>query len=177
MPTSSSTSAKVSDKSSAKATTKTSSTKTSVKKSSTIKKSTVSKSSSAKQNKTQKTVLSVDSYFATIEDGKRRDECIAVAEMMKSVTGNEPKMWGTSIVGFGDTHYKYESGREGDWFLVGFSSRKKDIVLYGVKNSSSEELLNKLGKYSEGKGCLYIRSLDDVDTKVLEKMIKNAIKK
>jgi hypothetical protein len=182
MPTSKSSTSKVAVTSSAKQSTiKASTPKATAKKSmpskTSAKKSTTAKSSSTKQNKTQKTDLSVDSYLSSIENDKRREECKVVASMMKSATGLEPKMWGTSMVGFGDIHYKYESGREGDTFVMGFSSRKKDLTLYGVKNSSTHDLLTKLGKYSEGKGCLYIRSLDDIDIKVLEQMMKNALKK
>jgi hypothetical protein len=95
---------------------------------------------------------------------------------MRSATGEKPKMWGPSIVGFGSYHYKYESGREGDTPLVGFSPRKAAAVLYGVTGSSdSDALLAKLGNHSTGKGCLYIKKLSDVDRKVLEAMVAKSV--
>jgi uncharacterized protein YdhG (YjbR/CyaY superfamily) len=98
--------------------------------------------------------------------------------MMKKATRAEPKMWGTSIIGFGDYHYKYESGHEGDYFLTGFSPRKQNLTLYILGGfDEHEELLNKLGKYSLGKGCLYIKKLEDVDTKVLKELVTRSVKK
>src|SRR5512141_2709590 len=95
---------------------------------------------------------------------------------MKKVTKTEPKMWGSSIVGFGSYHYKYESGREGDSPLVGFSSRKGDITLYLTSGGPwKEELLSRLGKHKTGKGCLYIRRLDDVDQEVLAQLVAGAV--
>jgi hypothetical protein len=127
------------------------------------------------ENKTKQTDASVDNYLAAIDDEARRKDCEALAELMVKATGLPPKMWGSSIVGFGSYHYKYESGREGDMCLLGFSSRKGDISLYGLNAASGrEELMPKLGKHKAGKGCLYIRRLSDIDLKVLEKLIADA---
>ena len=124
------------------------------------------------ENKTKATDVSVESYLSSIEDESRRKDCEVLTKLMSKVTKQEPKMWGTSIVGFGSYHYKYESGREGDAPLAGFSSRKGDITLYLASGfPGQEELLAKLGKHKTGKGCLYIRKLSDVDLKTLEQLI------
>lgn len=127
------------------------------------------------ENKTKETDASVDSYFAAIKDETRRKDCEALAKLMAKATKHPPKLWGKSIVGFGSYHYKYESGREGDICLVGFSSRKSDISLYGLNAAPAHEaLIPKLGKHKAGKGCLYIRRLSDIDLKVLEKLVVDA---
>jgi hypothetical protein len=124
------------------------------------------------ENKTKPTGADVGGYLAAIADDSRRKDCEALAKLMTKATKEEPRMWGPSIVGFGSYHYKYESGREGDSCLVGFASRKSDIALYLVSDfPEREELLGKLGKHKAGKGCVYIRRLEDVDEKVLEKMV------
>jgi len=129
-----------------------------------------------KENKTKVTDASVDSYLAAIVDEARRKDCEALAKLMTRATKQPPKMWGASIVGFGSYHYKYESGREGDSCLTGFSSRKSDITLYLVASfPGQEELLAKLGKHKRGKGCLYIRQLSDVNPKVLEQLIVGSV--
>jgi len=94
---------------------------------------------------------------------------------MKKATKAEPKMWGTGIIGFGDYHYKYESGRENDWFLTGFSPRVQNLTLY-MMGGFDNEVLKKLGKYKTGKGCLYINKLEDVDVKVLNELITKSVK-
>jgi hypothetical protein len=128
------------------------------------------------ENKTKETDASVDQYLATIKDEARRKDCEALAKLMARVTKQPAKMWGSSIVGFGSYHYKYESGREGDICLVGFSSRKSEISVYGLNaGASHEELFARLGKHKMGKGCAYIKSLSDVDLKVLEKLIADAV--
>src|ERR1043166_169223 len=110
------------------------------------------------ENKTRATDASVEDYFSTIEDDSRRQDCEALAKLMTKITKQPAKMWGTSIVGFGSYHYRYESGREGDMCVVGLSSRKGDISVYGLAGSPEhEELFSKLGKHKRGKGCLYIR--------------------
>jgi hypothetical protein len=127
------------------------------------------------KNRTKQTDASVDSYIAAINDEARRHDCEALANLMAKATKHPPKMWGGSIVGFGSYHYKYESGREGDMCLVGFSSRKSDISVYGLNAAPShEELIPKLGKHKAGKGCLYIRRLREIDLKILEKLVANA---
>ena len=128
------------------------------------------------ENQTQATEASVADHFAAIEDEARRKDCEALAKLLKKVTKQPAKMWGTSIVGFGNRHYKYESGREGDICLVGFASRKGDIAIYGTASAPDrEEILSRLGKHKTGKGCLCIRRMADVDMKVLEELVKAAI--
>jgi hypothetical protein len=127
------------------------------------------------ENKTKPTAASVDKYFAAIEDDARRKDCKAIAAMMARATKEKATMWGTGIVGFGTHHYKYESGREGDICLVGFASRKGDISLYLGDFPEREKLLAKLGRHKTGKGCLYVRKLDDVDVSVLEKLIMGSV--
>jgi len=127
------------------------------------------------ENKTKATGASVEAYLAGIEDESRRKDCEALATLMSKATKEKPKMWGPSIVGFGSYHYKYDSGREGDSCLTGFSSRKGDITVYVVKSfPGQEKLLSKLGKHKTGGGCLYIRALSDVDSKVLEQIVAAA---
>jgi hypothetical protein len=127
------------------------------------------------ENKTKQTVASVDSYLAAIKDETRREDCEALVKLMRKATKHFAKMWGSSIVGFGSYHYKYESGREGDMCLVGFSSRKGDISVYGLNAAPGHaKLMPKLGKHKAGKGCLYIRKLSDIDLEVLEKLVADA---
>ncbi len=128
-------------------------------------------------NKTRETKTSVAQYLNAIENPRRRADAKKVAAMMRKATGKRAKLWGTSIVGFGAYHYKYESGREGDSMLVGFSPRKQNLVVYimpGFKEFPA--LMNKLGKYKTGKSCLYLNKLDDVDAAVLEKLIGQSVK-
>ena len=117
------------------------------------------------------TDASVDAYLAAIPDEQRREECKVIAEMMQRATKAEPRMWG-SMIGFGSYHYRYPGGREGDWFLTGLAPRKQALTLYIMAVFAQyDPLLDKLGKYRTGKSCLYIKRLDDVDLKVLEKLI------
>ena len=128
--------------------------------------------------KTKVNDASVDKFLSNVTDETKREDSYKILEMMKKATKAEPKMWGTSIIGFGDYHYKYESGREGDYFLTGFSPRKQNLTLYILGGfDEHEELLNKLGKYSLGKGCLYIKKLEDVDAKVLKELVTRSVKK
>jgi hypothetical protein len=127
-------------------------------------------------NKTKPTQLSVAACIDAVTDPARRVDAKALVKLMQSATGEKPKMWGPSIIGFGSHHYTYESGREGDMPLAGFSPRKAATVLYGVTGfDESGEFLAKLGKHSTGKGCLYIKKLADVDPKVLEKLVAKAV--
>jgi hypothetical protein len=127
-------------------------------------------------NKTKPTKLSVAAFIDALPDETRRADAKALVKLMQSATGEKPKMWGPSIVGFGSYHYTYESGREGDTPLAGFSPRKAATVLYGVTGlSDSDELLAKLGKHTTGGGCLYIKKLADVDRKVLEALIIKSV--
>jgi hypothetical protein len=128
------------------------------------------------ENKTKGTEASVESYLSAIKDEARREDCEALAKLMTKATKQKPKMWGTSIVGFGSYHYKYESGREGDSCLTGFSSRKGDISVYLVAGfPGQEDLLAKLGKHKMGGGCLHVGKLSDVDHKVLEQLIVGSV--
>ena len=127
--------------------------------------------------KTKKNEASVEDFLNAIKDDAVRTDSIAIVKMMQKATGDKPKMWGSSIIGFGNVKLKYESGRELDWMKIGFSPRKANLTLYGIKNSQGDDtLLEKLGKYKEGKGCLYINKLADIDTAVLKKMIEQAAK-
>ena len=127
------------------------------------------------ENKTKETDASVQNYLSAIGDDARRKDCQALAKLMTTATKQPPKMWGSSIVGFGSYHYKYESGREGDMCLVGFSSRKGDISVYGLHAApDAEKLLGRLGKHKAGKGCVYIKTLADVDPKVLAQLVASA---
>jgi hypothetical protein len=131
----------------------------------------------ATENKTQKTTASVTDFLETVKDPERRKDCLTVSKLMKKATGKPAKMWGTSIVGFGDVRIKGKS-REVDWFLVGFSPRKAALTLYlGLSHEGmKQEHLDKLGPHKRGMGCLYLQSLEDVDLKVLEKMIAVTVK-
>lgn len=127
-------------------------------------------------NKTQATDAPVEAYLAAIEDPGRRQDCAALVKLMSKVTKAPPVMWGSSIVGFGSYHYKYESGREGDSCATGFSSRKGDISIYLVAEGAGQaELLATLGRHKMGKACLYVRQLADVDLKVLEKLVAGSV--
>ena len=126
--------------------------------------------------KTQKTKASVKEFVDAVADDQRRADCKVVQKLMREVTGKLPKMWGDSIVGFGDYHFKYASGREGDWFVVGFSPRKANLTLYLMCDLTVQKpLLKKLGKHKTGKGCLYINKLEDIDMGVLKKVITSAV--
>jgi hypothetical protein len=129
------------------------------------------------ENKTVQTDQSVQKFLKGVADKEKRLDCQTLVALMQKVTGEPPRMWGSSIVGFGSYHYKYESGREGDMPLVGFSPRKQNLTLYlmGVFEEH-EQLMNKLGKYTTGKGCLYVKRLEDVDMPALEKLVKGAVK-
>ena len=127
--------------------------------------------------KTKPTTASVAQFLKAIKDKARRDDCLALVELMSKATGAKPQMWGSSIVGFGAYHYVYASGREGDWFLVGFSPRKQNLTLYLTGGFEPHaELLAKLGKYKLGKGCLYLNALADVDRTTLRKLISQSVK-
>ena len=128
------------------------------------------------QNKTQATEAGVGDYLDAIADASRRKDCDALVKLMSKVTKQVPKMWGPSIVGFGSYHYQYESGREGDSCLTGFSSRKPDLSVYLVASfPGQDELITRLGKHKMGKACLYIRKLGDVDVKVLHELVAGSV--
>ena len=126
--------------------------------------------------KTKENNENVEKFLNTVEDISKRKDCFEIAELIKKASGFEPKMWGNAIVGFGRYHYKYESGREGDMCLIGFSPRKKNITLYIMAGIESQrDLLDELGKHKTSKGCLYINKLSDIDKNILTKRMKNAI--
>jgi hypothetical protein len=128
------------------------------------------------ENKTKPTKVSVAAFIAAVADQAQRADAKALVKLMQSVAGEQPKMWGPSIIGFGSCHYRYESGREGDMPLIGFSPRKAATVLYNLLGSSdSAALLAKLGKHTTGKGCLYIKKLSDVDQKVLQALAVKSV--
>ncbi|WP_340199055.1 DUF1801 domain-containing protein [Ascidiimonas sp. W6] len=124
------------------------------------------------ENKTKPTQVSVVDFLNKIEDSQKRKDSFELLEIMKKLTGEEAVLWGPSLIGFGTYHYKYESGREGDFFLTGFSPRKQNLTIYIMSGFSKYEvLMNKLGKHKTGKSCLYIKKLTDIDISVLEELI------
>lgn len=126
--------------------------------------------------KTQKNDASVTAFLNSIEDEKKRQDSFTILALMKEVTGSDPVMWGTSIIGFGHYHYKYASGRENDWMLTGFSPRKQNLTLYIMSGFDQYgELLSKLGKHTTGKGCLYIKKLEHIDLDVLRELVKHSV--
>lgn len=126
--------------------------------------------------KTTETDASVDAFLNGVMPDRRRQDGMALRDMIQRLTGLEPKMWGPSIVGFGRYHYKYDSGREGDLFLTGFSPRKTSLSIYIMPGFSDfDGLMAKLGKHKTGKSCLYVNKLDDVDLRVLEELIQRSV--
>ena len=127
--------------------------------------------------KTQRTNASVSAFLKGVADDVRRKDCQTLVRIMKEAVGAEPKMWGSSIVGFGHYHYKYATGRENDWFLAGFSPRKQDLTLYLMAGFDRHDaLMARLGKHKIGKSCLYIKQLADVDVEVLKELITASVK-
>ncbi len=125
------------------------------------------------ENKTRPTKVSVTEYIESVENETRRKDAYVLLELMKKLTGEQPVIWGDSIIGFGNYHYKYDSGREGDMILTGFSPRKSNLSLYvGASAERNVSYLKKLGKHKIGKTCLYINKLSDVDMIVLAELIK-----
>src|ERR1700728_4079910 len=128
------------------------------------------------ENKTKPTRQNVAAFIDALTDPTRRAEARGLIKLMQKATGERATMWGPSIIGFGSYHFKYESGREGDMPLAGFSPRKAATVLYGLTGSSeAQALLDKLGKHTTGKGCLYIKKLGDVDQKVIEALVVKSV--
>ncbi|XLS30501.1 DUF1801 domain-containing protein [Flavobacteriaceae bacterium M23B6Z8] len=128
------------------------------------------------ENKTKPTEVSVLDFLNKVENDQKRADSFVILELMKKITGKEAVLWGPSLIGFGTYHYKYESGREGDFFVTGFSPRKQNISLYIMSGFDAyEALLKDLGKYKTGKSCLYIKKLDDINLDVLEKLILQSI--
>lgn len=119
---------------------------------------------------------SVTEFLNSLENEKKRYDSFKILELMQDIIGEEPKMWGNSIIGFGNYHYVYESGREGDWPIVGFSPRKNNLSIYIMAGFSQyDELMSRLGKYKTGKSCLYIQKLEDIEQGVLKELIKQSV--
>jgi len=128
-------------------------------------------------NKTTENKNSVTDFIKSVPDQQRQKDAFALLEIIKKQSGFDAKMWGSAIIGFGSYHYKYESGREGDAPLAGLASRANAIVLYlAASPEQREQFLQKLGKHKTSKGCIYIKNLEDIDTKVLGKMALNSVK-
>jgi hypothetical protein len=126
--------------------------------------------------KTKPNDQSVEAFLNNIADEKRREDSFKILALMKEVTKDEPKMWGDSIIGFGSYHYEYASGREGDWFLTGFSPRKQNLTLYLMSGFEEyDNLLKNLGKYKTGKACLYIKKIEDIDLQALRELVKQSV--
>lgn len=126
--------------------------------------------------KTQPNDQSVEAFLNGVPDEKKRQGSFTILELMKEVTEEEPQMWGDSIIGFGRYHYKYKSGREGEWFLTGFSPRVQNLTLYIMSGFDQyDELLDQLGKYKAGKSCLYINKIEDIDLQALRKLVEQSV--
>jgi len=127
--------------------------------------------------KTRPTQQSAESFVAAIADAGRRGQCEVLLDVMRSATKCEPVMWGSGIIGFGSHHYRYASGREGDWFLVGFAPRKTNLTVYVMDGfERHQELLDVLGRHRTGKSCLYIRNLADIDINVLRAIVASSVR-
>ncbi len=126
--------------------------------------------------KTKRNKGDVQAYLNSVENEVKRQDSFTIMELMKEVTGEEPEMWGDSIVGYGTYHYKYASGREGDWFLTGFAPRKQNLTLYIMAGFDQyDKLLGDLGKYKTGKSCLYINKLADINQDVLRELVRQSV--
>jgi hypothetical protein len=126
--------------------------------------------------KTKKTDASVEEYLNAVEDEGKRKDSFAILDLMREVTGEEPAMWGSSIIGFGSYRYEYASGREGEWFVTGFAPRKRNLTLYIMSGFDDyDALLADLGKYKTGKSCLYVNRLDDIDLDTLRELVKQSV--
>ncbi|MBI5668131.1 MAG: DUF1801 domain-containing protein [Chloroflexi bacterium] len=129
------------------------------------------------ENKTKATDKSVQAFLESVEDERKREDSFTLVKLMQEVTGEDARMWGDTMVGFGSYHYKYASGREGDSMLVGFSPRKANLTLYIMGGFDEDDpLLSQLGKYKTGKVCLYVKTLKDVDMNVLRQMVERSVK-
>jgi len=127
-------------------------------------------------NKTVPTGSDVVDFLNGVENDSRREDAFRVLEIMKEITGEEAKMWGPGIVGFGTYHYKYDSGREGDFLQTGFSPRKSALTMYVMSGFSGvDNIMNRLGKYKTGKSCLYVKKLDDINLDALEDLIRGSL--
>lgn len=126
--------------------------------------------------KTQPTDESVELFLNSVESEKKRADSFTILKLMREVTGSEPQMWGDSIIGFGQYRYRYASGRQGEWFLVGFSPRKRNLTFYIISGFDGyDSLLGELGKFTTGKSCLYINKLEDIDLDTLRELIRRSV--
>ena len=131
----------------------------------------------ATENKTQRTKAGVSAFISKIKNPKRRAECEALVRLMEAASGEKAAMWGTSIVGFGTYHYRGRSGREGDWFITGFSPRVQALTIYVMPGVESfPALMRSLGKYTTGKSCIYVKKLEDIDLPTLKKLVQASFK-
>lgn len=128
------------------------------------------------QNKTVATDQNVRKFIDGVDNEVKRNDSLTLLDMMADITDRPPVMWGSSLIGFGTYHYKYASGREGDFFLTGFSPRKQALTIYIMPGFSEyEELLSNLGKYKTGKSCLYVKKLEDIDPDLLRELISKSV--
>jgi len=126
--------------------------------------------------KTQPYDRNIPEFLSKVENPQKREDCFTLLELMKEETGEEPQYWHSNMVGFGQYHYKYDSGNEGDWFLTGFSPRKQNLTIYIMSGFERyEELMEKLGKYKTGKSCLYVKRLSDIDLDVLRALVQQSV--
>lgn len=126
--------------------------------------------------KTKLTTASVESFLQKVKDKKRYQDCLSVMEMMKKATDEVPKMWGESLVGFGTYRYAYKTGKQGDWPIIAFSPRAKNLTIYIMPGFDRyNDLMKKLGKFKTGSSCLYLNKLEDVDLEVLKQLIKESV--
>jgi len=126
--------------------------------------------------KTKKNRRSAKAFIDSVQDERKRKDCREVMTMMRKVTGKQPKMWGDAIVGFGSYHYKYASGREGEFFITGLSPRKQNLTIYIMPGFSKYgSLMKKLGKHKTGKSCLYVKTLEDIDRGVLAELVEKSV--
>jgi hypothetical protein len=126
--------------------------------------------------KTKPTEQSVEQFLQGVSPEQKRRDCLTLAELMREITGSEPRMWGNNMVGFGSYHYKYASGREGDYFLTGFSPRKQNLTVYIMAGFDRYgDLMQRLGKYTTGKSCLYVKRLADIDLPTLKELIRQSV--
>ena len=127
-------------------------------------------------NKTMPTDQSVEAFLSAVPDERKREDCWSLLGLMKSITGEDPRMWGSSMVGFGQYHYRYASGREGDFFLTGFSPRKSALAVYIMPGCARyESQMKRMGSHRTGKSCLYLKSLETIDRAVLEDIIRDSV--
>ncbi|MEM9672692.1 MAG: DUF1801 domain-containing protein [Bacteroidota bacterium] len=126
--------------------------------------------------KTQPYNRNISEFLSKVENPQKREDCFTLLDLMKEETGEEPQYWHSNMVGFGQYHYKYASGQEGDWFLTGFSPRKQNLTIYIMSGFERyEELMEQLGRYKTGKSCLYVKRLSDIDLDILKELVRESV--